>query len=122
MDDVDLETKQKQLDMDAEYQKQLRDIEINELQKRILALSPELYTKIESEKAWSHALAELKIDMPEIFIGGSSGSSPGVDALQAGTMQFAWMDMLRDMLKQREPIKQIDMSPQVGVLNPADND
>jgi uncharacterized membrane protein YqiK len=122
MDDVDLNTRRQQLDMDADYQARLRNIEINELQQRILALSPELYTKIESEKAWSHALAQLKIDMPEIFIGGSSGSSPGADALQAGTMQFAWMDMLRDMLRQREPVKQIDMLSKVEVLNPADND
>ncbi|MDZ8141015.1 MAG: SPFH domain-containing protein [Nostoc sp. DedQUE04] len=120
MDDVDLNTKRQQLDMDADYQERLRNIDINELQQIILALSPELYAKIESEKAWSHALAQLKIDMPEIFIGGSSGSSPGADALQAGTMQFAWMDMLRDMLRQREP-KQIDMSPKVEVLNPVDN-
>ncbi|MCM0594350.1 MAG: SPFH domain-containing protein [Gloeotrichia echinulata DEX184] len=122
MDDVDLNTRRQQLDMDADYQERLRNIEINELQQRILALSPELYTKIESEKAWSHALAQLKIDMPEIFIGGTSGSSPGADALQAGTMQFAWMDMLRDMLRQREPVKQIDMLSKVEVLNPADND
>ncbi|MCC5668737.1 hypothetical protein LC653_34030, partial [Nostoc sp. CHAB 5784] len=121
IDDADLETERQKLNMDAEHQERLRNIEIREIQERILALSPELYAKIESEKAWSNALAQLKIDMPEIFIGGSSGSSPGADALQAGTMQFAWMDMLRDMLKQREPIKQIDMSPKVEVLNPADN-
>jgi uncharacterized membrane protein YqiK len=118
MDDVSLETERQKLDMDAEYQERLIIIEINEFKQKILALSPELYAKIELEKAWSHALAHLRIDMPEIFIGGSSGTSPGADALQAGTMQFAWMDMLRDMLRQREPVKQIDMSPKVEVLNP----
>lgn len=120
IDDADLETEKKRLDMDLEYKSKLRENE-EALQRLILDLSPELYTKIESEKAWSQALAQLKIDMPEIFIGGSSGNSPGTDALQAGTMQFAWMDMLRDMLRQREP-KQIN-TPKVEVLNPAsDND
>jgi SPFH domain / Band 7 family len=111
MDDVDLNTRRQQLDMDADPQERLRNIEINELQQRILALSPELYTNIESEKAWSHALAQLKRDMPEIFIGGSS-TSPEADALQAGTMQFARMDMLRDMLRQREPVGQKNLPQQ----------
>jgi uncharacterized membrane protein YqiK len=119
---VELEATQQKLDMETENKERLTNIEINKLQETIKALSPELYAKIESEKAWSHALAQLKIDMPEVFIGGSSGNSPGTDALQAGTMQFAWMDMLRDMLRQREP-KQINNTPNIEVLNPAsDND
>lgn len=121
-DEVNLNREQRQLAIAAEHQKQLRDIDVNEFREIVRILGPDIYEKLESEKAWSNALAQLKIDMPEIFIGGSGGNSPGADALQAGTMQFAWMDMLRDMLKQREPIKQIDMSPKVEVLNPADND
>ncbi|NET61041.1 MAG: hypothetical protein F6K47_34420 [Symploca sp. SIO2E6] len=121
MDDADLQTKQKQLNMDAQYQEQLRNIEIQEFREQILALSPELYAKIEAEKAWSYALAQLKIDIPEVFIGGSSSNSSGTDALQAGTMQFAWMDMLRDMLRQREPTKQINKSPKVELLDSIDD-
>ncbi|MFN6563796.1 MAG: SPFH domain-containing protein [Nostoc sp. ChiSLP01] len=121
-DEVNLGTEQRKFAIVAEHQKQLRDIDVNEFRERVRILSPDIYEKLESEKAWSYALAQLKIDMPEIFIGGSSGNSPGADALQAGTMQFAWMDMLRDMLRQREPVKQIDMSAKVEVLNPVDND
>ncbi|MHC5732867.1 MAG: hypothetical protein ACYTXY_54295, partial [Nostoc sp.] len=47
MDDVDLERERQQLGINADHQEGLRNIEINELQERILALSPELYAKIE---------------------------------------------------------------------------
>jgi hypothetical protein len=117
MDDVVLKTEEERLRMTAQHEERLRNIEINELREKILALSPELYAKIESEKAWSQALAQTKIKMPQILIGGNNGSSPGTNDLQAGTMQLAWIDMLRDMYRQREP-KQIN-TPNVEVLNPA---
>ncbi|MBD2616129.1 hypothetical protein H6G94_33630 [Nostoc punctiforme FACHB-252] len=114
INNVSLETERQKLDMDTSYQERLRNIEIEDLKQSVLALSPELYAKIELEKTWSYALAQLKIDMPEIFIGGSSGSSPGADALQAGTMQLAFIEMLRDSLRNRDPIRQKNLPQQEG--------
>jgi len=121
-DEVNLNRERQQLAIAAAHQKQLKDIDVNEFREIVKILGPDIYAKLESDKAWTDALAKLKIDMPEIFIGGNNGNPPGADALQAGTMQLAWMDMLRDMLRQRDPNKQINMIPKVEALDSADDD
>lgn len=121
-DEVNLDSEQKRLVIAAEHQKQLRDIDVKEFIEKVRILSPELYEKIESEKAWANAYAHATIKMPEIYFGGGNGTSQGADVLQAGTMQMAFLELLKDTIRQREPVKKIDMSPKVEVLNPADKD
>jgi uncharacterized membrane protein YqiK len=116
MDNVELDKTRKQREIEIYHQQKLKEIDVNEFREIVKILGPDIYAKLESDKAWSEALAQLKIDMPEIYIGGSSGSPAGGDLLQASTMQMAWMDMLRDFLRQRDSAKQINMSQQAGVL------
>ncbi|MFK8184569.1 MAG: SPFH domain-containing protein [Phormidesmis sp.] len=119
-DDVDLQTEKQRLEMATQDEEKRKNIEINELKERIMTLSPDLYARIESEKAWSQALMQMKIDMPEVYVGGSNSNASGTDALQAGAMQFAWMDMLRETLTKRGG-KSINTA-RVDVLNPSVED
>ncbi|MBC6421871.1 MAG: hypothetical protein GDA43_14910 [Hormoscilla sp. SP5CHS1] len=107
--------------MDAQHQGHLKNIELEKLKETIQALSPELYAQIESDKAWSQAFEKTKIKLPEVVIGGSSGDGSGADAFQAGTMNYALVDLLRNMYQQRET-KKINPQQKIEVLDSADDD
>ncbi|MGJ5674854.1 MAG: SPFH domain-containing protein [Nostochopsis sp.] len=113
---VELDKIRQESEIEIYRHRQIKDIDVNEFIKIVETLSPDIYARLESDKAWSDALAKLKIDTPEIYIGGGNSSSAGGDVLQASTLQMAWMDMLRDFLRQRDSAKQINMSQQAGVL------
>jgi hypothetical protein len=74
------------------------------------------------EGKWADAHANAQIKLPEVFIGGGGNNSNGGDIVQAGAMQMAFLEVLRDSLKSTRKINQINMPQQPEILPPsADN-
>ncbi len=107
-----IETHSKRLKVETEQKEQLSQIEVNAFRQRIEALSPELYTQIEESKSWADALGKLKITYPEIFLGGGSNSSGGMDAF-SGISQFIQLEhlnILREQINGRQATRQLPTS------------
>jgi hypothetical protein len=118
---VDLERQQQELDMKAAYEKQLKDISINEFAEKVKILSPEIYAQLESDSKWAEAYANTQITLPETFIsgGGSGDNSSGGGIVEASAMQMAFLEILREKSKRRND--QIGMSRENEALPPADD-
>ena len=122
---VDIDKKEKETDIEIEKQKRLSELEINKKEKetgieteqkerlaelnmkefrnKVQTLTPELYGKIESDNAWSEALAKFKYTAPEILIGGGgNGNASGMEALQSGQFQVIMMEMFGEYIKERK--------------------
>ena len=65
-----LDTYQKRLDIEIFQKERISLIEINALKEQIAALSPELYAQIETQGKWAEAMAQIKIDYPQIMMTG----------------------------------------------------
>jgi hypothetical protein len=118
---VDLERQQQELNMKAAYDKQLKDISINEFAEKVKILSPEIYAQLESDGKWAEAYANTQITLPETFIssGGGSDNSSGGGIVEASAMQMAFLEILREKSKRRND--QIGMSREHEALPPADD-
>ena len=120
-DKVELDRKERESQIDADYQRQIKDISINDFCEKVKILSPEIYARIELEGKWAEAFAQAKIKLPEVFIGGGNSNSNGGDIVQASAMQMAFLEVLRDSLKSTKKINQIDIPQQRETLPPADD-
>jgi hypothetical protein len=120
--DEELRRKREEYFIEAFYQRQLQDIDTDEFREKVKILSPEIYAQIELEGKWADAHANAQIKLPEVFIGGGGNNSNGGDIVQAGAMQMAFLEVLRDSLKSTRKINQINMPQQPEILPPsADN-
>lgn len=72
-----LDTYQKRLDIEIFQKERISLIEINALKEKIAALNPELYAQIETQGKWAEAMAQMKIDYPQIMMTGGGNSSSG---------------------------------------------
>ncbi|GGA56563.1 SPFH domain-containing protein [Okeania sp. KiyG1] len=64
-------------DDEINRRKKFAEIDINAFRARVNALSPELYTQIETQGKWADAMAQMEINYPQIMMTGSGNSSSG---------------------------------------------
>jgi hypothetical protein len=123
-DTLDLKRKQQELEIEANHQQQLRLISIEEFRDKVSILSPAIYAQIESEGKWAEAYGNTQIKLPEVFISGGGGgdNSSGGDIVQASAMQMAFLEVLRDSIKSKREVNQINMPQQHELLPPSTND
>lgn len=102
---LDLEIYRTRLDIEASQKERISLIEINALKEEIAALSPELYAQIETQGKWAEAMAQMKIDYPQIMMTGGGNSSSG-DPIShlSPLLQLEYVERLGNRLNQGTPI------------------
>jgi uncharacterized protein YegL/uncharacterized membrane protein YqiK len=102
---LDLEIYRTRLDIEASQKERISLIEINALKEEIAALSPELYVQIETQGKWAEAMAQMKINYPQIMMtGGGNSSSGDTTSNYFQLLQLDHLETLRNRLNPGAPI------------------
>ncbi len=100
--EIDIWKQREKAKIDAETQKLEKQLELEVFKETLKTLSPELYTKIETDKRWAEAFSQFKFTAPTTLItGGSGNNSSGLEALYSGEFQTMFLQMLQDRLSKK---------------------
>ncbi len=124
-DELELKRMREESEIKTSEDEKIAGIRIEEFRQRVQVLSPAIYAQLESEGKWAEAYANTQIELPEVFIGASSGggnTSGGGGIVEASAMQMAFLEILRDSLKSKRQNEQINMSREYEILPPSEND
>ncbi len=104
IDKLHLDIYQKRSDIETFQKERISQIEIKALKEKITALSPELYAQIETQGKWAEAMAQMKINYPQIMMTGGGNSSSG-DPISNyfQLLQLDNLETLRNRLNQGTP-------------------
>lgn len=102
---LDLEIYRTRLDIEASQKERISLIEINAFKERVAFLSPERYAEIEIQEKWAEAMAQMKINYPQIMMtGGGNSSSGDPTSNYFQLLQLDHLETLRNRLNQGTPI------------------
>lgn len=119
---IKAEAEQKMEILKAEAEQRL---ELVILQTKLRELGPELYTHMVSEGLWAEALPKIKMDVPQIFMNGGSGSNTGgLEAMQLMNVQL--IQSVQEFLEKKQLSRQkdfprFDESPIKGSIEASDS-